>query len=44
MKKDGCIESFNYGELNKEYEKKGTEGNHIIKYAKKNISEVIKVP
>lgn len=37
-KKDGCIGSFNYGELNKEYEKRSTEGNHIINYAKKDTS------
>lgn len=32
----GCIESFNYGELNKEHEMRDTECNHIIYHPKQD--------
>lgn len=38
VKKNGCIESFNYGELNKKHERRDTECNHIIYHPKLNIS------
>lgn len=36
MKKNVYIRSFNYGKLNKEKERRGTEDNHIIYHPKQD--------